>query len=109
MCFLHCFLCHHLGYELFGGTSPTSSAAAKKNCFTNFGFSGTSGGQEILHPTKMSSLLPWRKPELRGFLGDSLTKPPFKVTSAEVAIVCPDCLYSVGYLQGRKITPMTVM
>ena len=24
------------------------------------------------------------KPELRGFGGDSLTKPPFKVTSAEV-------------------------
>ena len=30
------------------------------------------------------------KPELRGFLGDSLTKPPFGVTSAEVAIICPE-------------------
>ena len=30
------------------------------------------------------------KPELRGFFGDSHTKPPFKVTSAEVAIICPD-------------------
>ena len=30
------------------------------------------------------------KPELRGFWGDSLTKPPFGVTSAEVAIICPD-------------------
>ena len=29
------------------------------------------------------------KPELRGFWGDSLTKPPFGVTSAEVAIICP--------------------
>ena len=29
------------------------------------------------------------KPELRGFGGDSLTKPPFGVTSAEVAIICP--------------------
>ena len=29
------------------------------------------------------------KPELRGLLGDSLTKPPFKVTSAEVVIICP--------------------
>ena len=29
------------------------------------------------------------KPELRGSLGDSLTKPS-KVTSAEVAIICPD-------------------
>ena len=27
------------------------------------------------------------KPELRGFGGDSLTKPPFGVTSAEVAII----------------------
>ena len=30
------------------------------------------------------------KPELRGFWWDSLTKPPFGVTSAEVAIICPD-------------------
>ena len=29
------------------------------------------------------------KPELRGFLGDSLTKPPFGVTSAEVAKILP--------------------
>ena len=34
------------------------------------------------------SILP--KPELRGFWGDSLTKPPFRVTSAEVAIICPN-------------------
>ncbi len=30
------------------------------------------------------------KPELRTFWGDSLTKPPFGVTSAEVVIICPD-------------------
>ena len=30
------------------------------------------------------------KPELRGFLGHSLTKPLFKVTSAEVVIIWPD-------------------
>ena len=29
------------------------------------------------------------KPELRIFLGDSLTKPPFKMTSSEVVIICP--------------------
>ena len=29
------------------------------------------------------------KPELRGFWGDSLTKLPFGVTSAEVTINCP--------------------
>ncbi len=34
------------------------------------------------------SIIP--KPELRGFWGDSLTKPQFKVTSAEVVIICPD-------------------
>ncbi len=30
------------------------------------------------------------KPELRSFWGDSPTKPPFGVTSAEVVIICPD-------------------
>ena len=34
------------------------------------------------------SIIP--KPELRAFGGNSLTKPPFKVTSAEVVIICPD-------------------
>ena len=40
------------------------------------------------------------KPELRGFWGDSLTKPPFGVTSAEVAIICPE-LYNVYKLHVR--------
>ena len=35
------------------------------------------------------------KPELRGFGGDSLTKPAFKVTSAEVAIICPEYMEGV--------------
>ena len=30
------------------------------------------------------------KPELRGFWGSSLIKPPFRVTSADVVIICPD-------------------
>ena len=35
---------------------------------------------------KLISIIP--KPELRGFFwGDALTKPPFKVTSAEVVII----------------------
>ena len=34
------------------------------------------------------SIIP--KPELRGFWVDSLPKPPFKVTSAEVVIICPE-------------------
>ena len=33
------------------------------------------------------SIIP--KPELRGFLGSSLIKPPFRVTSADVVIICP--------------------
>ena len=40
------------------------------------------------------------KPELRGFWGDSLTKPPFGVTSAEVAIICPEqCIYRTNFNQ----------
>ena len=34
------------------------------------------------------SIIP--KPELRGFWGSSLIKPPFRVTSAEVVIICPE-------------------
>ena len=34
------------------------------------------------------SIIP--KPELRGFWGSSLTKPQFRVTSADVVIICPD-------------------
>ncbi len=34
------------------------------------------------------------KPELRAFWGDSLTKPPFGVTSAEVAIISPDNIHT---------------
>ena len=36
------------------------------------------------------------KPEVRGFWGDSLTKPPFGVTSAEVAIICPKNMSGIG-------------
>ena len=38
------------------------------------------------------SIIP--KPELRGFWGSSLIKPPFRVTSADVAIICPDVFFS---------------
>ena len=34
------------------------------------------------------SIIP--KPELRGFWGSSLIKPPFRVTSADLVIICPD-------------------
>ncbi len=34
------------------------------------------------------SIIP--KLELRGFWGSSLIKPPFRVTSADVVIICPN-------------------
>ena len=37
------------------------------------------------------SIIP--KPELRGFWGSSLIKPPFRVTSADVVIICPDYIH----------------
>ena len=42
------------------------------------------------------------KPELRGFGGDSLTKPPFGVTSAEVAIICPYKWVVLSFLSGNQ-------
>ena len=43
------------------------------------------------------SIIP--KPELRGFWGSSLIKPPFGVTSADVIIICPGtmCYFSVMF------------
>ena len=43
------------------------------------------GGGGFINPRL--TLIPKR--ELREFWGDSLTNPPFKVTSAEVVIICP--------------------
>ena len=40
------------------------------------------------HDPGQISIIP--KPELRGFWGSSLIKPPFRVTSADVVIICPD-------------------
>ena len=52
----------------------------------------------VFHNSGQISIIP--KPELRGYWRDSLTKPPFKVTSAEVVIICPDNL-----LQNRHFRP----
>ena len=41
------------------------------------------------------SIIP--KPELRGFWGSSLIKPPFRVTSADVVIICPRMRGSLYY------------
>ena len=46
----------------------------------------------LSHSSGQISIIP--KPELRSFWGDSPTKPPFGVTSAEVAIICPDSFFS---------------
>ncbi len=47
------------------------------------------------------SIIP--KPELRGFWGSSLTKPPFRVTSADVVIICPESFQSL-WLFHQKTT-----
>ena len=43
---------------------------------------------EVTNKSGQITIIP--KPELTGFWKESLTKPPFGVTSAEVAIICPD-------------------
>ncbi len=43
-----------------------------------------------LNKSGQTTIIP--KPELRAFWVGSLTKPPFGVTSAEVAIICPEKL-----------------
>ena len=59
-----------------------------------------------IKPTQKSgqiSIIP--KPELRGFWGSSLIKPPFRVTSADVVIICPE-KWMVGILS-RFLCGMT--
>lgn len=68
----------HLGYELFGGTNYII-CSCKKNLFPQLRERYFSCSINSASPTKMSSFLPWRNERLY-------------------------CLYSVGYLQGRKIT-----
>ena len=46
------------------------------------------GGEKEDIRSGQISIIP--KPELRGFWGSSLIKPPFRVTSADVVIICPD-------------------
>ena len=58
-------------------------------------FGGVSSGQITIIP----------KPELRALLGDSLTKLPFGVTSAEVAIICPGIMVHVDTADERQPAP----
>ena len=46
----------------------------------------------ILECNKSGQITINPKPESRAFGGDSLTKPLFKVTSSEVAIICHKCI-----------------
>ncbi len=56
---------------------------------------------------KESQEIIFLKPELRGFWGDSLTKPPFGVTSAEVVIICPDFLGTKKNIKCLKLSQRT--
>ena len=51
------------------------------------------------------SIIP--KPELRGFWGSSLIKPPFRVTSADVVIICPD-IYTGRWFFATQLKNMLV-
>ena len=67
----------------------TKSFLAKKTCGYIFG---------------QISIIP--KPELRGFGGSSLIKPPFRVTSADVVIICTDNIHIYIYkCDGRSPHP----
>ena len=55
--------------------------------------------QPTIHSGQIS-IIP--KPELRALLGDSLTKPQFKVASAEVVIICPDPFVNTEYPPGKR-------
>ncbi len=55
--------------------------------------------QNVFHIPGQISIIP--KPEIRGFWGSSLIKPPFRVTSVgNVVIICPDipCYPILGWL-----------
>ena len=100
-------------------TTPTASAWPARVQFTtgiaigstvegetpgNVQIGGTKkspNGQYILviyHLSGQISISP--KPELRGFWGSSLIKPPFRVTSADVLIICPDLYIYIYCLLG---------
>ena len=49
------------------------------------------------------SIIP--KPELRGFWGSSLIKPPFRVTSADVVIICPERCHLPNELSWGGVCP----
>ena len=55
------------------------------------GLEGVYRGEDSSISAGQISIIP--KPEVRGFWGSSLTKPPFRVTSADVVIICPDFRY----------------
>ena len=50
----------------------------------------------ILHISSQSTII--SKPGVRGFWANSLTKPPFGVTSAEVAVICSENIYIYIYI-----------
>ena len=58
--------------------------------FVDFSWASNKSGQISIIP----------KPELRGFWGSSLIKPPFRVTSADVVIICPEQMLVIDHING---------
>ena len=73
-------------------TNSSDSHFLEKSCILGHISNHISSGQITIIP----------KPELRGFWGDSLTQPPFGVTSAEVVIICPDIIYNIKWIIPSK-------
>ena len=69
-------------------------------CFCLSGFQSTG----FKHISGQITIIP--KPELRGFWGGSLTKPPFGVSSAEVAIICQ--IFTIRFKKPRYLAILLV-
>ena len=83
----------------FSGTA--GGKASSHDWFDRFFWTWTFHG--CFHLPGQISIIP--KPELRGFWGHSLPKPPFKMTSAEVVIICPD-LYHYSHQFTTHLNPL---
>ena len=93
--FVHVSRCHFnnpLVQTIFAKKNPTIQPQTRKRAISQHQpTSNTITYQENNIPQNESgqiSIIP--KPELKGFWGSSLIKPPFRVTSADVVIICPD-------------------
>ena len=86
----------------WGVYDSTLALPKQKKCGELISKSDPSQNHSFMVQWKMSgqiSIIP--KPELRGFGGSSLIKPPFRVTSADVVIICPEMSMAVFDLKGK--------